>query len=29
MGILFVSDKFQLLNAYFFRLTPDWMYRFL
>ncbi len=29
MGILFLSDKFQLLNAYFFRLTPDWMYRFL
>ncbi len=29
MGLLFVTDKFQLLNAFFFRLTPDWMYRFL
>lgn len=29
MGILLLSDKFQLLNAFFFRLTPEWMYRFL
>ncbi|MBI4787859.1 MAG: cytochrome c biogenesis protein CcdA [Chloroflexi bacterium] len=29
MGLLLVSDKFQLLNSVFFRLTPDWMYRFL
>ena len=29
MGFLFVTDKFQLLNAFFFNLTPDWMYRFL
>lgn len=29
MGLLLVSDKFQLLNSFFFRLTPDWMYRFL
>ncbi len=29
MGLLLVSDKFQLLNAVFFRLTPDWMYKFL
>ena len=29
MGILFITDKFPLLNAYFFNLTPDWMYRFL
>lgn len=29
MGVLLVSDAFQLLNAYFFRMTPDWMYRFL
>ncbi len=29
MGLLFVTDKFQLLNAFFFNLTPDWMYRFL
>lgn len=29
MGLLFLTDKFQLLNAYFFQLTPDWMYRFL
>jgi cytochrome c-type biogenesis protein len=29
MGLLLVSDKFQLLNAFFFRLTPEWMYRFL
>lgn len=29
MGILFLSDKFQYLNSFFFRLTPDWMYRFL
>lgn len=29
MGILFVTDKFPLLNAYFFNLTPGWMYRFL
>ena len=29
MGLLFVTDKFQLLNSFFFNLTPDWMYRFL
>ncbi len=29
MGIMFVTDTFQLLNAVFFKLTPDWMYRFL
>lgn len=29
MGLMLLFDKFQLLNAYFFRLTPDWMYRFL
>ncbi len=29
MGLLFVTDQFQLLNTFFFRLTPDWMYRFL
>jgi cytochrome c-type biogenesis protein len=29
MGLLFVTDKFPLLNAFFFNLTPDWMYRFL
>ena len=29
MGLLFVTDQFQLLNAFFFNLTPDWMYRFL
>ncbi|MCL4489151.1 MAG: cytochrome c biogenesis protein CcdA [Chloroflexi bacterium] len=29
MGLLFLSDKFQYLNSFFFRLTPDWMYRFL
>jgi cytochrome c-type biogenesis protein len=29
MGLLFFFDKFQLLNAYFFQMTPDWMYRFL
>jgi cytochrome c-type biogenesis protein len=29
MGLLFVTDQFQMLNAFFFRLTPDWMYRFL
>lgn len=29
MGLLLVSDKFQYLNSFFFRLTPDWMYRFL
>jgi cytochrome c-type biogenesis protein len=29
MGIFLLTDTFQILNAYFFRLTPDWMYRFL
>lgn len=29
MGLLLVFDKFQLLNSFFFNLTPDWMYRFL
>ncbi len=29
MGVLLVTDAFQLLNTYFFRMTPDWMYRFL
>ncbi len=29
MGLMFLFDKFQLLNAYFFQLTPDWMYKFL
>ncbi|MDE3090430.1 MAG: cytochrome c biogenesis protein CcdA [Chloroflexota bacterium] len=29
MGTMLLTDTFQLLNAYFFRLTPDWMYRFL
>jgi cytochrome c-type biogenesis protein len=29
MGLLLLFDKFQLLNAFFFQLTPDWMYRFL
>jgi cytochrome c-type biogenesis protein len=29
MGILFVTDQFQLLNSFFFNMTPDWMYRFL
>jgi cytochrome c-type biogenesis protein len=29
MGLLFVTDQFQLLNSFFFNLTPDWMYRFL
>jgi cytochrome c-type biogenesis protein len=25
MGILFVTDQFQVLNAFFFQLTPKWM----
>ena len=29
MGLLLVFDKFQLLNAYFFRMTPDWLFKFL
>lgn len=29
MGLLLIFDKFQLLNSFFFNLTPDWMYRFL
>jgi len=29
MGLLLVFDKFQILNAYFFRITPDWLFRFL
>ncbi len=29
MGLLFITDKFQILNTFFFQLTPDWMYRFL
>ncbi len=29
MGVLLLSDKFQVLNAFFFQLTPEWLYRFL
>lgn len=29
MGLLLLTDKFQLINAFFFQLTPEWMYRFL
>ncbi len=29
MGLLLISDKFQVLNAFFFQLTPEWLYRFL
>ncbi len=25
MGLLLVTDKFQILNGYFYQLTPDWM----
>ncbi len=29
MGLLLLTDKFQLLNAYFFELTPEWFKRLL
>ncbi len=29
MGLLLLTDKFQLLNAYFFDLTPDWFKKLL
>jgi cytochrome c-type biogenesis protein len=29
MGLLLLTDKFQLLNAYFFELTPDWFKKLL
>ena len=29
MGLLLITNSFQYLNSFFFRLTPDWMYRFL
>jgi cytochrome c-type biogenesis protein len=29
MGILFLTDQFQVLNAYFFKITPDWMQKLL
>jgi cytochrome c-type biogenesis protein len=29
MGLLLVSDKFQILNAFFFNLTPDWFQQLL
>jgi len=29
MGLLLVFDKFQILNAYFFKMTPDWLFKFL
>ncbi len=29
MGLLLITDKFQLLNAYFFELTPEWFKRLL
>lgn len=29
MGILFLTDQFQILNAYFFKITPDWMQKLL
>jgi cytochrome c-type biogenesis protein len=29
MGLLLVTDNFQRLNAIFFQLTPEWLFRFL
>ncbi len=29
MGILFLTDQFQILNAYFFKITPEWMQKLL
>jgi cytochrome c-type biogenesis protein len=29
MGLLLLTDKFQILNAYFFNLTPDWFRQLL
>jgi cytochrome c-type biogenesis protein len=29
MGLLLLFDKFQVLNAYFFQFTPDWLLRLL
>lgn len=29
MGLLLLTDKFQLLNAYFFEMTPDWFKKLL
>jgi cytochrome c-type biogenesis protein len=29
MGLLLLTDKFQLLNAVFFNMTPDWMKQLL
>jgi cytochrome c-type biogenesis protein len=29
MGLLLITDKFQILNAYFFNMTPDWMKQLL
>ena len=29
MGLLLVFDKFQILNTYFFKMTPEWLFKFL
>ncbi len=29
MGLLLLFDKFQVLNAYFFQLTPEWLFKLL
>lgn len=29
MGLLLITDKFQILNAYFFNFTPDWFKKLL
>jgi cytochrome c-type biogenesis protein len=29
MGVLLLTDNFQRLNALFFQLTPDWLFKLL
>ncbi len=29
LGLLLITDKFQILNSFFFQMTPDWLYRLL
>ena len=29
MGLLLLSDKFQVMNAFFFQLTPDWLLKLM
>jgi cytochrome c-type biogenesis protein len=29
MGLLLLSDKFQIINSYFFQLTPEWLLKLM